>query len=157
MICWGDTVAEFALLQLLVCLPIHLSLPGSKQERGKTLSAHKNGDSLERMNWLAFGQLATCFAIYGFIVAAMAVHVIPILKSHGLDTASALALAGLTGPMQAVGRAIDLWLAGWWTARRIGTITLGVMPLSIVALWPTQRRPELGIAFAVTYGLRSYP
>lgn len=153
---WRGTALCFAALHVLVCLPVHLQLPRAVLARyaageGRTVCA--DADALPPAQRRAFAQLAACFTIYGFITAAMAVQVIPALQSRGLDAAKALGLAACIGPMQAIGRALDLALGHRMNARRVGLLTLSLMPLSLAALWMAQWHPGLCLVFVLAYGL----
>jgi MFS family permease len=153
---WRNTALSFAALHLLVCLPVHLSLPRARLAEDTEGPARPEPTAAEPMppeHRSAFVQLAACFTIYGFVTAAMAVQVIPVLQSRGLDAASALSLAACIGPMQATGRALDLAMGNRMNARHVGILTLSLMPLSLAALWLAQWRPELCLVFVVAYGL----
>ncbi|NML16081.1 MFS transporter [Azohydromonas caseinilytica] len=157
---WRQTALVFAVLHLLVCLPVHLGLPRSRlaedsQDSTSTEPAGGVADAepMTTQHRSAFAQLGACFTIYGFITAAMAVQVIPALQSRGLDAANALSLAACIGPMQAAGRALDLAMGNRMDARRVGILTLSLMPLSLAALWLAQWRPELCLVFVIAYGL----
>ncbi|MDC8783981.1 MFS transporter [Roseateles koreensis] len=91
--------------------------------------------------------------IYGFITAAMAVQVILTLESRGLGPSEALSLAACLGPLQAAGRAIDLAIGQRLNGRRMGLVTLSLMPLSLAALWLAQWVPVHSIVFVIAYGL----
>jgi len=152
---WREAALAFAALHFFACLPLHLSLPRGRQGEATERSEGSASPPLPSasQHTAAFTQLATCFTIYGFITAAMAVQVIPALESIGFDAATALALAACIGPMQAAGRAMDLALGERLNVRRIGIVTLSLMPLSLAALWLAQWLPMLCIVFVIAYGL----
>lgn len=152
---WREAALAFAALHFFVCVPLHLSLPRGRQGGASERSENSVSPPLlsSSQHTAAFTQLAACFTIYGFVTAAMAVQVIPALESLGLDAATALALAACIGPAQAAGRALDFALGERLNVRRIGMITLSLMPLSLAALWLAQWLPILCIVFVIAYGL----
>lgn len=153
---WRDTMLVFAAMHLLISVLLHsIRLPQERRPLDSKAN-HKRDASLTRSksaHQTAFAQLSLCFAIYGFITATMTVQVIPILESRGFNSTTALSLAACIGPMQVLGRAIDLLFDGRLATRRMGITTLTLMSLSLAALWLAQWLSALCIVFVVTYGL----
>src|SRR5205807_1431550 len=90
---WRDTLSGFALLQIAICLPLHLAFVprtvtpivpariGSEYEHG-TLPPESRRPAL-----IALG---VAFALNGFIVSALTVHLITVLQGKGLPLESAV-------------------------------------------------------------------
>lgn len=149
---WRHAVLVFAAMHLLVALALAaVRLPYDRQ--GAQAPAPASVPPAQPRRRTAMAHLSLCFAVYGFITAALAVQAIPLLASRGFDTATALLLAACIGPMQVAGRALDLVLGNRFDARRAGLATLVLMSLSIAALWLAQWLPALACVFVVTYGL----
>jgi MFS family permease len=153
---WRHTMLAFAAMHVLVCVSLNsIHFPQIAQ---RPAPENKDGQDLSRpplksAHRSAFAHLSVCFAIYGFITAAMAVQAIPMLESLGFKPAAALSLASCIGPMQVGSRAIDLVFGRRVNARHVGIITLGLMSLSLAMLWLAQWLPTLSIVFVISYGL----
>jgi MFS family permease len=80
------------------------------------------------------------------------VHLIPLLRERGLSAGDAVLLAALIGPMQVLGRVIELTLGVRFRPARVGLVALVLLPVALVALatagsgWPRL------LAFAALYG-----
>lgn len=153
---WRDTLLAFAVMHLLAGLLLHsIRLPQERRDL-ETKSDHRRITtlpSLKSAHRAVLAKLSVCFAIYGFITAMMMVQVIPLLESRGFNSTAALSLAACIGPMQVVGRAIDLVFGDRLDTRLSGIATLNLMSLSLAALWFAQWLSALNIVFVITYGL----
>jgi predicted MFS family arabinose efflux permease len=156
---WRDTVLIYASLHLFICAPLHWfvlpapqwrSTPVSNERALMSATAHLSRRPAMRSP--AFRLLVVSFAAFGFVTAAIATHVVPIVESRGVTTAAALAIATLIGPMQVAGRSTDLLLAGRLSPLAIGVVTVALIPIAIFALWAASSAFVLLYAFAALYG-----
>ncbi|WP_431478293.1 MFS transporter [Massilia eburnea] len=150
---WRATLLLYAALHLLVCVLLLLSQQPSAQPQAATPDPLHRAAPPAPVRDAMLGYLSVCFAMCGFITAAMAVQAIPMLESRGFAPATALGLAACIGPMQVVSRTADLVFGHHASVRRIGMFTLGLMSLSLAALWLAQWLPILSLLFVVAYGL----
>ena len=101
----------------------------------------------------AFWLLAVSFAAFGFVTAAVATHVLPMIESRGVTTVAALALAALIGPMQVAGRSTELLLAGRLSPLATGMVTVALIPFAVFALWFASKSFVLLYVFVALYGV----
>src|SRR5664279_2285990 len=100
---WRDTMAFFALLQIVVCLPLHLAcVPGGATAHAAAKAGTIAGESTlpPSARRTAFIALGAAFALNGFIASVLTVHLINILQRQGLTLATAVWIGTLFGPMQ---------------------------------------------------------
>lgn len=149
---WRVALALFALMHLLVCLPIHyfgLPRPQSPESGGNTLPAEPVAVvGGKRFWWLAAG-----FTISAFVVSGTAAHAVGVLKASGLDPATAIFAVALIGPMQVVGRILEFVFARGVAATRVGLASLAVMLCAMLLLSQVGLAPWVAFGFACAYGL----
>jgi MFS family permease len=151
---WRDTMTYFALLQLVVCLPLHLALvprivsPGS----GKTGIALEEGSLPRESRRAAFIALGVAFALNGFIVSVLTVHLINVLRGKGLGLETAVWVASFFGPMQVAGRILEFSVGRRFASRTIGAIALSVLVAALTVLLALNGQVALAIVFAVLFG-----
>jgi predicted MFS family arabinose efflux permease len=149
---WGWRVAlgTFAALHLLVCLPIHRAvIPPTREREARTKEAGERSTAFgdPRLAWLN-----AAFGIASFIVGIIAVHMVGLLTGIGLTTAQAVAAGMLMGPMQVVGRVVEITFLGKMRATAIGTLSFSLVTLAALMIAFSDSRPALAIAFVACYG-----
>jgi predicted MFS family arabinose efflux permease len=152
---WRTTYLWFALVQLVVCVPLHLLL-GRDSARQGGLPARGAGSSHtlgEAVRHPAFWKLALAFSANTFIFSAMSVHLIPLLKQLGLSAAAAVLMAALIGPMQVAGRVGEMSLARNATAHTVGKFTFATLPAALLLLALFGSNAWVVAAFCILYGL----
>lgn len=108
---WRGACLAWAALHLLVCLPIHLLLPGAAATvRTAELPPAAPEAAPEAGRRLVLIVLATSFAVTWFTSTAMAAHLPGLLERGGLTPAAALACAMLVGPAQVAARIVEFGL-----------------------------------------------
>lgn len=151
---WRPTIGLFALLHLLICLPIHrFALPRTRVPAPATPPASTAGPVPSSGRRRRFLRLAAAFTISSFVISATAVHAIGALRASGLEGATAILAASLIGPMQVVGRILELAVARGVAATRVGIAVFTGMLLAMLLLWQVGLAPWLAFAFATLYGL----
>ena len=130
---WREVYLVFAALNLLLCLPIHAWLMRlSRQQRSamaSTVSAapveHAPLDASQiRMVFLL---MLAGFAIEGFVLSAILLHMVPLLAVLGLGTAGVM-VSALFGPSQVASRLINMVFGG-----RLSQTLLAVIAASLLA------------------------
>ncbi len=105
---WREACIVWALLHLLVCLPLHARLrPGASaalQADAQAAPAWSPRPLPPQAHARAAVLLAVVFSLTWFISTAMAAHLPALLQAQGIGLATALLLAGLIGPAQVLGR-----------------------------------------------------
>jgi hypothetical protein len=150
---WRGAATALALLQLLVCAPLHAwLLPGrTAAPLGADVPKHAHVAAAPAPRRV-LALLALAFSVNGFVTAALAMHVIPLLESRGAAPGTAVALAACIGPMQVLGRALEFMSGSRLTARLLGLLAMGLIPLALGALWLAAWQPLMCGLFIAAYG-----
>jgi MFS family permease len=107
---WRATLAIYAGLHLVVCLPLHLwSVPRAREVHAATSHETTAARPSERGN-AVFVWLATALSLAAFIGSAMAAHLIGLLTATGLSARDAVFVGSLIGPR-------CRWRGGSWNSR----------------------------------------
>lgn len=155
---WQATYGVFAAMHAVVALPLHLWLaarrpqaaPGST-EAGPAKTAPPpalQGAEAQR----AFVMVAVGFALSGMLIAALGVHLVPLLQAMGLG-GSAYLVAMLMGPSQVAIRATD---ALFWKGLHpvdVALISAAALPLAVLALMLAGGQVAAAAGFAVLFGV----
>lgn len=158
---WREVYLAFAALHLVICLPVHVwiarAMIAVRKDDGKdkTKPLHTVEGSIA--SWdrrRAFALLGLGFALEGFVLSALLVHMVPLLTAVGLGT-SAVLVGTLFGPSQVLSRLINM-LAGQALSQLVLAImsavllVTGLSTLLVSAPWIYG-----ATAFAVLFGLGS--
>lgn len=158
---WRDTMTAFALLELFVCLPLHWfcipSTPFSEPASRDAASAapvHPPATTVEgeRARRIAFIALATAFALNGFVVSAIGIHLIAVLQGKAFTLASAVWVASFIGPMQVAGRTAEFTIGRRFASRTIGLLSYGAIALALILLIAIEGSVATALLFALIYG-----
>lgn len=155
MLGWRDTYLWYGVIQLAVCMPLHLWLGADPVRKRHETSSHvSRGYTLaEALRHPAFWALASAFSLNTFIFSAMAVHLIPLLERLGQSTSMAILLATLIGPMQVAGRVGEMTLARNTAPQTVGTLTFSMLPAALLLLTLFGSQAWIVVAFCILYGL----
>lgn len=154
---WQATYGVFAGLHLAVALPLHLGLAArrpdtaaARAEPGPTAVHRPYLQGAEARQ--AFLLVAVGFALTGMLVAALGVHLVPLLQAMGLG-GSAYLVAMLMGPSQVAIRATD---ALFWKGLHpvdVALISAAALPLAVIALMLAGGQVAAAAAFAMLFGV----
>jgi MFS family permease len=151
---WRSAVLVLAAVQFLLCLPLHaLALPGAPVLVPRTASPGMQGPRSHA--WLhspAFWLLAVSFTANSFVTAAISVHVIAVLGERGLAAADAVWIGALIGPMQFSGRLMEFLFGRRLPASGLGTLTVLLLPASLVMLVVAGASVPMLLSFVLLYG-----
>ncbi|MFA7506459.1 MAG: MFS transporter [Burkholderiaceae bacterium] len=167
---WRATCGVFALLHLLVCMPIHWRMipadtprppaatPGARAGAEAASAAGRKGVA---RGWAgapaaskrAFVWLTIAYSFNAFNMAALLVHLLFLLQARGLTLEQAVLIGTVIGPCQVIVRLSDVIMGG-----RIKPLTLGLIATSLVAagvlvLALSGASMVAGICFAVLFGM----
>jgi len=158
---WRDTMTAFALLELLLCLPLHYwcvprtpFIEAARIDAAPAPTAHApvhHFDS-DRARRFAFVALATAFALNGFVVSAIGVHLIAVLQGKAFTLASAVWVASFIGPMQVAGRAAEFTIGRRFASRTIGILAFTTTAVALLLLTALEGAASLALLFALLYG-----
>lgn len=152
---WQGVYLVFAGLNLAVCFPLYVWLSlGLSKRGGGTIGQQPSVAGL-----LAPAQRPACFRlmIVGFaalslVVAAILVHMIPLLQGLGLG-ASAAVIGTLFGPSQVLSRLVNMVFGRNLPAIALALIAATLMPASVALLAWTAPSTTGAMVFAVVFGL----
>jgi hypothetical protein len=151
---WQATYAVFAALHAAVALPLHLWL--GRQTRIDAPAATAAPTAAAAVAAAppagAFALVGTGFALTGMLIAALTVHLVPVLVATGL-AGSAYVVAAVMGPAQVAIRAVD---AVFWRGLHpldVALVSAAALPLAVVILllWPGS--VAAAVTFAALLGL----
>jgi len=152
---WRDTMMFFAALHIAVCLPLHLLLLprlASPEGSGRAGPMPEAGTLSMRSRRGAFISLAIAFALNGFIVSVLTVHLITVLQGKGLALETAVWVGSFFGPMQVTGRIIEFAFGRRFSSRTIGAAALWLLVAALVVLIAQRGSVALALVFAVMFG-----
>ena len=146
---WRQTLLIYALLQLLLCLPLHaFLLPAHASAPVAAPTDRRTSVALPDTLWLA-----TAFALASFVLSVLSVHLINLFRLAGLEAGSAVFIATLVGPMQVLGRVMELGAGGKVRAVHVGSVALASMVLALVGLFFLHGASPLAFVVAGLYGI----
>jgi predicted MFS family arabinose efflux permease len=129
---WRGACLLFAAVHLLVCLPLHLTVPrGAAPARASAAGLGRVPDQLAPRVMLL---LAVTFTLHGFCSVALELHLLTLLQAAGMSTAGAVALAAVSGPLRVSARLLDMALARRVSALGMGLGALALLPPALLCL-----------------------
>jgi MFS family permease len=154
---WRDVLFLYAGMHIIVCLPVHVGL--SRLTSGAVVAARAAPIPSPSTNPSASGALIFAlmllgFAIEGYALSAMLVHMVPLTQALGLGTAG-LMIASLFGPAQVASRLMNLVFGRGLSQTWLAVIAAVLMPIGIVILLSTTPWFAGAVIFAICMGLGS--
>ena len=156
---WRSAALALGAINLLLCAPLHwFALPGAPPKQHPTppltpdIPTHVTPGLRKILRQPTFWWIGFCFMTFGFVTAAMAVHVIPLLESRGIAPLAAVSLAALVGPMQVTGRFTEVLFSARVSPIALGVITMLLIPIGLALLALGSISIGFVYAFVVTYG-----
>ena len=152
---WRDTYLCFALMQVLLCMPLHLWLDAdpARQARPHRREAHSGQTLKQALRHPAFWTLALAFSANTFVFSAMSAHLLPLLGRLGLSLSTAVLLASLIGPMQVAGRLGEMTFGRHAPPQTIGMLTFAMLPAALLVLGWSGSRAWMAALFCMLYGM----
>lgn len=151
---WRDTYFWYGIVQLLVCLPLHIMLGTDAPRSSSPHVAPEHSHSLrEALQHPAFWKLTIAFAANMFIFSALSVHLIPLLKDFGHAASVAVLTSTLIGPMQVAGRICERTFARNALPQTVGLFSFAALPAAVLALLLWGSQSWAAAAFCILYGL----
>lgn len=152
---WRDTYVCFALMQVLLCMPLHLWLDAdpARQARLHRREARSGHTLKQALRHPAFWTLALAFSANTFVFSAMSAHLLPLLGRLGLSLSTAVLLASLIGPMQVAGRVGEMTLGRHAPPQTIGMLTFAMLPAALLVLSLSGSKAWMAALFCMLYGM----
>jgi MFS family permease len=155
---WREIYFVFALMNVAVCLPIHWwvgKLPRDEPEP-RTLKERPEVTSSQVVPTqnATFILMLVGFALEGFVLAAVLVHMVPLLTALGLGTAG-LMVSTLFGPSQVASRLLNMVFGGRLSQTVLAVISAGMLAAALAVLMATSPWLPGLVLFAILFGLGS--
>lgn len=152
---WQEVYLVFAVLNLVVCLPLHWWLSASlarSRAAATATPAPVAGRLPKEKRPMGFSLMVAGFALQSLVGSAILVHMVPLLSGLGLG-ASAAVVGTLFGPSQVVSRLINMGFGRNLSPATLAIVAATLMPLGVILL--ASSAPSVGgaMAFAVLFGL----
>ena len=156
---WRHTLVLFALINLVVCLPLHWFGLARRESDGDAASttagaaASVDGPPLQgRARSIGMGLFALIMSLNGYVFGVISVQLVPLLEAAGLATAAAVWVASMKGVAQFGGRVVEIAFARNLRAITVGRIAVGVLPPSLLLLLVGTGSLPLVVAFTFVMG-----
>ena len=158
---WRGVYRLYGLAQILVCLPLHLFfLPGRVKRPVATAAAGAPAPTQPEATYLAgyarrraFLLLALAFSLQGFVVSAMAVHMLALLQGFGLSGAVAVGIGAMLGPSQVAGRLAEMLFGRGVSPVTTAWVSAWLMPFGLALLLVSGSLPIVAGLFAIAFGI----
>jgi MFS family permease len=156
---WRQTLVLFALINLVICLPLHWLGLARREAAGRAVATtdaprpSPDGPPLEgRARSVAIALFALIMSLNGFVFGVISVQLVPLLEAAGLATAAAVWVASMKGVAQFGGRVIEIAFARNLRAITVGRIAIGVLPPSLLLLLAGTGSVTMVVAFTLLMG-----
>ncbi|MGI4847516.1 MAG: MFS transporter [Janthinobacterium lividum] len=172
---WRQCWLLLAAANLLLCLPVHAMLPkrssAARMPAAPLAQEHGGGNAEtdavppapappQKHSPLAsvvrdpvFQLITVALTLNSLVSSAILLHLLTFLQSRGISAHQAALIGALLGPMQVLGRILEILFGKDATSRQIGTLAMWVAPLALAMLvFPATWLVVYG-AFAAVYGL----
>ncbi len=132
---WRNALLVLALLNLVVCAPLHWwVLPAGGGAGTQRLSGPAApGAFRAALRTPVFYLLTIAFTGNALVFSATQVHLMSMLQEKQLSAASAALVGAMIGPMQVTGRVLELAFASRLSASTVGILAMAFLPIVAVA------------------------
>ncbi|RVB79560.1 MULTISPECIES: arsenite efflux MFS transporter ArsK [unclassified Mesorhizobium] len=157
---WREVYLVFAGINVAICLPIHAWLARLSHRTDESASpipaaiGPAGGAVASRDRSRVFLLMLGGFAVEGFVLSSILVHMVPLTTALGLGSAG-LVVTTLFGPSQVASRLINMLFGGRLAQTWLAVIGATLLPLGLVALLATTPSVAGAIAFVILFGLGS--
>ena len=149
---WRMAYGIYALLHLLVCLPLHWGCVPRGRTVPPTVEPAAEGVAHAPRGGAAFAWLATALAIATFVSSAIAAHLIELLTATGLTARDAVLIGSMIGPMQVAGRLMEFAFSRHVRALAVGTFAFALLAVSLAVFTQVRGVWIVALAFVIPYG-----
>ncbi|MBA3449429.1 MAG: arsenite efflux MFS transporter ArsK, partial [Pseudaminobacter sp.] len=157
---WREVYLVFAALNLGLCLPIHAWLMRLSRGNAGARRLAEFTPALEveifdpGRRRAVFLLMLAGFAIQGFVLSAILVHMVPLTAALGLG-ATGLFVSALFGPAQVASRMINMLFGGRLAQSHLAIVASLLLPAGLIALLATTPWPPGAFLFVILFGLGS--
>ena len=147
---WRDAVLFLAAFNLCINVPLHaLLLPGG---RARTAAPRGPATTAMPIGTTSFIALATALLAQAIAISALAVHFLPLLVARDMTPVAAAAVGALIGPMQVLGRIVEMTASPRASAVAVGRVVVLMLPAALLTLYGAGTDPRLLAIYAILYG-----
>ncbi|MGL5116171.1 MAG: MFS transporter [Beijerinckiaceae bacterium] len=134
---WRRICLLYAMLNVIVCLPLHLGLlrVRASGEAASTVRVELQGSIPLHRRRLAAVLFTLAVSLGGFVSWGLDLHMIALMGALGLAPALAVAVASARGPISMAARTFDILLAGRVSALLLAIVASTLTFLSFLVLW----------------------
>ncbi|ODT21270.1 MAG: hypothetical protein ABS54_12985 [Hyphomicrobium sp. SCN 65-11] len=155
---WRNAYLGFALLHLLVCVPIHaliLTRRAPELPHAPRSSSDRAVDGIlpPDKRFMAFVMLTVWSCAEGLIVWGLYMQIIDVFKGMGLSAVAAVGVWAAVGPAQASARFGELMLGGRYSILTTALLSAGLSCSSFFLILPFGGSIVTAAAFAICLGL----
>lgn len=151
---WRDAMQVLGLLQLVLCAPLHFfALPRAPVAHiDVETEGHRSTSLREVLRDPVFYLLCLAFTANALVFSAMSVHMLAMLEIKGLTTVQAALIGAMVGPMQVLGRIVEMVFERRVSPSKVGLVAMGLLPLSLVVFMIGDGSLAIFALFALMYG-----
>ncbi|HEU4438390.1 MAG TPA: MFS transporter [Methylomirabilota bacterium] len=155
---WRQTLVLFALINLVVCLPLHWLGLGRRDAAAAGPGPAESSQTSEpsplegRARSVAIVLFALVMSLSGCVFSVVSVQLVSLLEAAGLATAVAVWVASMKGAAQFGGRVVEIVFARNLQAITVGRIAVGLLPVSLLLLLTGAGNLSLVVAFTLLMG-----
>lgn len=151
---WRETWLIYAAVNLLICFPIHVSLPDYLPAVDSSSEAEKSKSGLAAiLRERSFYLLTAAVTFNALVFSAMSLHLMSILQSRGISPSYAAAIGAMVGPMQVIGRILETTIGRKSSSYKVGIVAMWLLPLALALLFAPNQWLVIYIFFAAMYGI----
>ena len=158
---WRTSLQLLALLQLAVCLPMHLWLlqgapqaPSAQRAADAPASARRSDGALRtHLRQPTFWLLTLFLVLTMALTSALPVHMIELLGEAGLPAAWVVGIPATIGVLQVFGRLLLFVFERRWDVHTANRWIPALLPISLLVLVLGGWQPAAALAFVLLYGL----
>lgn len=133
---WQQAVFFWALMHLLIALPLNLSIPKTEPKEVPTTTGPIRKIIKNRFRFdLLLVIFAVMFALEGFIVSSVNTTLPFLLGELGASSEVALLAATILGPSQVLARVLILVPGKIMTPMRVAALSIVAHPIGVVLIW----------------------
>ena len=133
---WQQAVFFWALMHLLIALPLNLSIPKTEPKEVPTTTGPIRKIIKNRFRFdLLLVIFAVMFALEGFIVSSVNTTLPFLLGELGASSKVALLAATILGPSQVLARVLILVPGKIMTTMRVAALSIVAHPIGVVLIW----------------------
>jgi MFS family permease len=155
---WRQTLLIFAIINLVLCLPLHWfglarrEAPAATEAAAATTGAAETPVLQGRQRTIGMALFALVMSLNGFVFGVISVQLVPLLEAAGLGAALAVWVASMKGYAQFGGRVVEILFGSHLKAMTVARIAIGILPLSLALLLAGTGNVAAIIAFTLLMG-----